>query len=296
LLGLLLAATEQWKAAGEILERGAELGEEGEEQGDEKEDREGGEEDGEEDGKDDGEYGKDGDQSACSSIGGETLEADRQTLRRPPSVLLHGDDKVDLKAPDHRAANGNGIPNTKPKSNETDSRPPPLYLLENDATHIPAAASLLMPTPDHDLPSKQDVFEYALQLRMTQAALTEVVEGAEGAELKWVNIFSWHAEKRGAGGGGTFLFCLWDLRRHFLFSSYYRSHTSALDGWEQVITRQIGVFCCDAAFDINRSPYARAGTRSRGERGFEQSSTHPHYHIACTPRHRAFRANVLRKI
>jgi hypothetical protein len=204
LLGLLLAATEQWKAAGEILERGAELGEE---PGDENEGGDG-EGDGEGDRKGGGEDGKDGDQSAHSSIGGETLEADNRTLRRPPSVSINGDGRVDLQDSDHRTAKGNGIPNTKLERNETYSTPSPLYLLENDVTRIPAAASLLMPTPDHDLPSKQDVFEYALQLRMTQAALSEVVEGAEGAELKWVNIFSWHAEKKGTGSESTFLFTL----------------------------------------------------------------------------------------
>lgn len=84
-------------------------------------------------------------------------------------------------------------------STKGNSRPPkpPLALLDIDATDIPPATSLLRPLPDHPPPSTLDTFEQALQLRMTQVALAEYVEGPEGAGDKWVEVFSWIAERKG---------------------------------------------------------------------------------------------------
>ena len=178
LLGLLLAATEQWKAAGEILERGAELGESG---GKETTNRV----------ENDGTYGhdrEDGDPKRAI----ETSEADNQTLRIP-SVSRGSVENADAEVLDERIANGNGSP-IQNAIVDRKGTSPSLYLLEANASQIPPAASLLGPVPDHEHPSNQDLFEYALQLRMTQVALTEVVEGPEGAELKWVDVFSWHAQ------------------------------------------------------------------------------------------------------
>lgn len=70
-------------------------------------------------------------------------------------------------------------------------------ILDPDATTIPPSATLLYPLPDHPGPTPQDAFEYALQLRLTQMALTEHVEGPEGAETKWVDVFGWIAERKG---------------------------------------------------------------------------------------------------
>ena len=72
----------------------------------------------------------------------------------------------------------------------------PSTLLGRDATGIPAAASLLKPLPDHPQPSRRDLFEQALQLRMTQLALTEHTEGCEGAIEKWLEVFSWVATQK----------------------------------------------------------------------------------------------------
>ncbi|KIN96741.1 hypothetical protein M404DRAFT_162388 [Pisolithus tinctorius Marx 270] len=71
-------------------------------------------------------------------------------------------------------------------------------LLDPNARSIPPSATLLQPLPDHPPPSRVDAFEYALQLRLTQMALTEHVEGAEGAEIKWVNVYGWIAERKGS--------------------------------------------------------------------------------------------------
>ncbi|KAG1743800.1 hypothetical protein EDB19DRAFT_1697006 [Suillus lakei] len=71
-------------------------------------------------------------------------------------------------------------------------------LLDPQATAIPSSATLLRPLPDHPFPSPRDAFEYALQLRMTQMALAEHIEGPEGAEVRWVNVFAWVAERKGS--------------------------------------------------------------------------------------------------
>lgn len=69
-------------------------------------------------------------------------------------------------------------------------------LLDHDARSIPPSDTLLQPLPDHPVPSSRDSFEYALQLRLTQMALTEHVEGPEGAEAKWVAVYGWIAERK----------------------------------------------------------------------------------------------------
>jgi hypothetical protein len=72
-----------------------------------------------------------------------------------------------------------------------------IFILDRDSRSIPPSATLLQPIPDYPTPSRQDMFEYAMQLRMTQLALAECVEGAEGAALRWVEVFGWVAERKG---------------------------------------------------------------------------------------------------
>lgn len=82
----------------------------------------------------------------------------------------------------------------------------PSTLLDQNATSIPAAASLLEPLPDHPPPSRREFFEQALQLRMTQLALTEHAEGPEGAAEKWLEVFAWIAtQKEGSQTGASCL-------------------------------------------------------------------------------------------
>jgi len=80
---------------------------------------------------------------------------------------------------------------------------PSATLLSRDATGIPPAASLLGPLPDHPPPSRRELFEQALQLRMTQLALTEHAEGPEGAVEKWLEVFSWVATQKEGRTTGT---------------------------------------------------------------------------------------------
>jgi hypothetical protein len=81
----------------------------------------------------------------------------------------------------------------------------PSTLLSRDATSIPEAASLLKPLPDHPPPSRRELFEQALQLRMTQLALAEHAEGSEGAVEKWLEVLSWVATRKEGNTTGTSL-------------------------------------------------------------------------------------------
>ena len=72
-----------------------------------------------------------------------------------------------------------------------------VFILDKDCRALPPAATLLQPIPDYPSPSRQDMFEYAMQLRMTQLAVAEHVEGAEGAGLRWVEVFGWVADRKG---------------------------------------------------------------------------------------------------
>ncbi|KAJ3764211.1 hypothetical protein EV360DRAFT_31862 [Lentinula raphanica] len=68
---------------------------------------------------------------------------------------------------------------------------------------LPPSSELLQPATDHPEPSRHDKFEHALQLRMTQVAVSEYVEGAEGAADKLPEVFEWIAQKRGITGDQT---------------------------------------------------------------------------------------------
>ncbi|KAF9059567.1 hypothetical protein BDP27DRAFT_1341214 [Rhodocollybia butyracea] len=91
----------------------------------------------------------------------------------------------------------------------------PVYVLPSQpqlgATHIQFSPfRTLLPPPSHPPASPSDKFEYALQLRMTQVAVAEYVEGAEGAAERLREVFGWIAEEKerrgvgiGIGGGGN---------------------------------------------------------------------------------------------
>lgn len=94
----------------------------------------------------------------------------------------------------------------------------------------PASTLLLTPPPSKYPPSPYDLFESHLQIRMTQGTLIEIVEGAEGAEALWLEIFGWVAERKnavGTGGGGVQRRSI-DASEH-LSSSHHHSPTAAID-------------------------------------------------------------------
>jgi hypothetical protein len=94
---------------------------------------------------------------------------------------------------DERGSAIEGIPTTDSTPNFLSSHIP---LLERDSIRIPKSSTLLRPIPDHPPPSRKDIFEQSLQLRMTQLALAEYVGGPEGAVDKWLEVFQWVAEQK----------------------------------------------------------------------------------------------------
>ncbi|KIY44641.1 hypothetical protein FISHEDRAFT_50937 [Fistulina hepatica ATCC 64428] len=98
--------------------------------------------------------------------------------------------------------NGTAYPASR-RSSVLDTPVLSVRVLESELGSLEPASQLLKPTLDHPLPSQQDTFEHALQLRMTQLALAEYVEGAEGAVQKGVEIFHWIAERRGGASTGS---------------------------------------------------------------------------------------------
>lgn len=70
-------------------------------------------------------------------------------------------------------------------------------LLQPEAKKVPSPSAMLLPVLDHPPPSKEDLFEYGLQLRVTLLALIERTDGAEVASVKWVEVFAWFAERGG---------------------------------------------------------------------------------------------------
>jgi hypothetical protein len=90
-------------------------------------------------------------------------------------------------------------PNTNTTGLDVSTEPPSVEgsLLPVSATNVPVPTTMLLPLPDHPLPSKHERFEHALQLRMTLMTLIELMDGGESAAQKWVDAFAWFAERGG---------------------------------------------------------------------------------------------------
>jgi len=164
LLGLLLSAQGQWEKAKEALEFGVSIGEVASES----------DENGEFEGSLNPEQGPSQDSTKTKDVG-----PDETPVQRSAASSVVGVRTAEYPNPDCSSTFSGS-------------------LLESDVITIPQAATLLQPLPDHPAPSPRDAFEYALQIRLTQMALTEHVEGPEGAERTWVNVYGWIAERRGS--------------------------------------------------------------------------------------------------
>lgn len=87
--------------------------------------------------------------------------------------------------------------------------PPPRVGMDSGApllpsTHVlPPSRSLLLVPGDIPLRTAADRFEASLQLRMTQLALTELVDGTDLAVLKWPEVFSFFSSRCPSGIGHT---------------------------------------------------------------------------------------------
>ncbi|KAI0052228.1 TPR-like protein [Auriscalpium vulgare] len=160
-LGLLLVASEDWRGAREVLEVGAAL--------------------------DDQQWaGLVQQDFSPSAANGDLPDSSTLSAHAAGEVIA-----IDFAtAHDSEPSESASIPTTvRPKD-------PPL-LLDEDVTALPEAASLFLPLPDHPPPTQTEKFEHALQLRMTQLALTELMEGPEGAGEQWIEVFGWFADRKG---------------------------------------------------------------------------------------------------
>ncbi|KAI0350274.1 hypothetical protein OH77DRAFT_1431143 [Trametes cingulata] len=161
LLGLLLTASGDWRAAKEVLEMGASV-------------------------------------SEADLADDEAEQAD--------GAAINGDVPDGVRAHDYAASASEAdtvivgdVPNGASRREPNGVRAEPSHLLEKDARDLPASSSLLQPLGDRPSPNRQEAFEHALQLRMTQLTLTEYVEGPEGTGDKWVEVFQWFSERREVG-------------------------------------------------------------------------------------------------
>lgn len=161
LLGLLLAASEDWRGACEVLEAGATLD----------------------------------DQAWAAELTSSLSDIpDSNTIGRRETSSTAGV-TVSSSAPSTHPE----LPS--PASEEASTvteRPIERQIVLDAHRHtLPPAAELLQPLPDYPPQSTTERFEHALQLRMTQLALTELMEGPEGTEEKWVEVFQWFAKRKG---------------------------------------------------------------------------------------------------
>lgn len=166
LLGLLLTATGDWKAAQSVLEVGAGVCEV--------------------------ELADDGTatQKDAQPNGVNGVYAHDYASGQPSAAHVNGSNG---DATDGRMDSSPVDP--KPDSSSGGS----MTVLESNAVDLPPSCTLLRPIPDRPAPSRHDAFEHALQLRMTQLALAEFVEGPEGAADRWVEVFQWFSERREVG-------------------------------------------------------------------------------------------------
>lgn len=158
LLGLLLTASGDWRAAKEVLEIGASVSE--------------------------------------SELMGDEPE------QQPNGATTNGDVADGVRVHDYGSATGEvngdlsyGVSDSEPNG----VLPQSARILHQDATELPPSWVLLQPLGDRPPPNRQEAFEHALQLRMTQLTLTEFVEGPEGTGDKWVEVFQWFSERREVG-------------------------------------------------------------------------------------------------
>jgi tetratricopeptide (TPR) repeat protein len=160
LLGLLLAASEDWRGARSVLEAGA--------------------------ARDDETWTAEQTPSLVGDV------PDSSTIGKGTESIAGVTETADAsptRPESSQASEEASIHTERPHEQVT-------VLDEQSDTLLPTAG-LLRPLPDHPPPCVTERFEHALQLRMTQLALTELVEGPEVTEERWVEVFQWIATRKG---------------------------------------------------------------------------------------------------
>lgn len=162
LLGLLLAASEDWRDAREVLEAGAT--------------------------RDDEAWAAELTSSLPNDIPDTNTIGRRETSSTAGVTVSSSASSTHPELPS---------PASEVASTVTERPIERQIILDAHRHTLPPAAELLQPLPDHPPLSITEHFEHALQLRMTQLALTELMEGPEGTEEKWVEVFQWFAKRKG---------------------------------------------------------------------------------------------------
>ena len=173
LLGILLTKQEKWKEALEILENGAAL-----------------------DGMDEMADSAAALLAESEDPAEETVTVTQSETETVSAVTTTTTAQVPSLTPKAHPSGKNDMANgsaTQPSSEGA------IFALPSTSLEIPPAATLFRPELWSMFPpTKQELFEYHLQLRMTQATVVEALSGPEGAEVYWVDVFSWVSEKRGS--------------------------------------------------------------------------------------------------
>lgn len=160
LLGILLTATEQWKAAAEILEQGAALD----------------------------------DIETSESV--DNLPESNQNNHLGPPVWERNYRATNLGETDSLAtstARPDDLTATPTQLHRDEA-----YVLDRDSQRMPSSSDLLSSIVDQVWPLSYEIVENSLQLRLTQVYLTEAVDGAEAADQKWIEVFRWISAKKAA--------------------------------------------------------------------------------------------------
>ncbi|KAG8875781.1 hypothetical protein FRB97_004721 [Tulasnella sp. 331] len=178
LLGLLLTAQGDWNGAKTVLQLGMENSVLG----------------GDEPGDDDAAMG---DSNSCKTADGPN-GVDRAIVRdfaldgagQQPS--LNGANVSSTTSKHQSSSSSPGMNGASGKSHPAGIRPFGQLL---PSSGLPPSGTLQAPEPDTPHRTYSDRFESALQLRMTQLALMELIEGAESANLQWPDVFAFFSER-----------------------------------------------------------------------------------------------------
>jgi tetratricopeptide (TPR) repeat protein len=126
---------------------------------------------------------------------GEAVEPDEDSV--DPSVDLPPTETDTSTSSAASVPSGTAFTDTNSAGMRSESPQGLQTLLPLSASKAPAATTMLLTTPDHPPSSKEDIFEYGLQLRITILAVVELIDGAETASGRWVDVFAWFAERGG---------------------------------------------------------------------------------------------------
>ena len=176
----------------------------------------------------------------------ETVQPNGDVITLPgPAVSSTNDDSLNT-TPTIKTDSIRNIPIINSDPPMTSANPPqPIYVLSHSHSHFsssatkpflpPASTLLLTPPPSKYPPSQYDLFESHLQIRMTQGTVMEIVEGAEGAEALWLEVFGWVAERRSAvvAGGEVHRQSIDGITQRssdHVSSSHHHSTTTTIDG------------------------------------------------------------------